>query len=183
MKRAVFLDRDGTLVEDPGYLHKPSEVVLLPGVADALNRLGDAGWLRVVVTNQSGIDRGFFQVEDLDSVHAELARQLRLSGAVIDGWYHCPHLPEAGCDCRKPGTALHRRAAAELDINLAASWCVGDRMSDIIPASSLGARAVLVQTGHGADHAAVAMAAGIAVVGDLAAAVELILNDPANKSP
>lgn len=172
---AVFLDRDGTLVHDPGYLRDPAGVKILPGVSRAVEQLAEAGFARVIITNQSGIGRGILDVAAFDRVQAELVAQLTRADASIDGCFHCPHLPTDGCVCRKPGTALHREAAARLDLDIARSWCVGDRMSDVNAAAELGCRAALVMTGEGADHASAARSAGIPVVDDLAAAVVLIL--------
>ncbi len=171
----VFLDRDGTLVHDPGYLSNPDDVRLIDGVAPALVELEAAGFARVIITNQSGIGRGKFGVSDFDAVQAELARQLGQAGASTDAAFHCPHLPDDGCACRKPATALHREAAARLDLDLATSWCVGDRISDVAAAAGVGGRAVLVLTGDGEKHAAAAARLDIPVVADLRAAVDLIL--------
>ena len=174
MNRAAFLDRDGTLVDDPGYLGDPALVRLLPHVTDALRQLAELGYLRIVITNQSGIARGLLHEDQVHAVHREVERQLALAGASVDAWYHCPHAPDDHCDCRKPGTALHQEAARDFDIDLAASWCIGDRMSDVLAASTLGARAILVETGDGARHAADANATAITVVPHLAAAVARI---------
>lgn len=171
MTGAAFLDRDGTLVEDPGFLSDPARVRLLPGVAEALRDLEAMGMLRIVVTNQSGIGRGHFAESDLAAVHAEIARQLAAQSASITAWYHCPHLPDAGCACRKPGTLLHETAIAEHGIDPEASWCIGDRLSDVVPAATLGARAILVESGDGPRHADDAHARGIPVVPDLRGAV------------
>jgi histidinol-phosphate phosphatase family protein len=174
---AVFLDRDGTLIEDPGYLADPAGVVLLPGAADALRTLAAHGFLRIVITNQSGIGRGFFSEEAFRAVQDEVERQLEASGADLDAVYHCPHQASDGCDCRKPGTALHRAAAERFGIDLTRSWCVGDRLGDVQPATALGGRAVLVRTGVGELHADEACTAGIPVEADLAAAVVRIVAD------
>lgn len=171
---AVFLDRDGTLIEDPGYLADPAGVVLLPGTATALRALEARGFLRIVITNQSGIGRGLFGEPEFRAVQAEVERQLDEQGATVDAVYHCPHQASDGCACRKPGTALHLAAAARFGIDLVRSWCVGDRLGDVVPAVALGARAVLVRTGVGEANADEARAAGIPVVADLQAAVELL---------
>lgn len=175
---AVFLDRDGTLVEDPGYQNDPGGVELLPGAAQAVARLNKAGWLVVVVTNQSGIARGLIAPEDYAAVERSLADKLEAEGARIDRSYHCPHHPDVDgpCDCRKPGTLLYRRAAEELGIDLTASWGVGDRLSDLEPVQNLGGRAVLVRTGEGRTHAPSAREAGFPVVDNLGSAVALILS-------
>lgn len=172
---AVFLDRDGTLVDDPGYLDDPSMVRVLPGVAHALRALRHAGYLRIVISNQSGIGRGRYDVATFQTVQRAVDDALADDGADVDTTYFCPHLPDAGCPCRKPGTALHREAVARFDIDLAASWCVGDRLSDVNAAATLGAQAILVLTGDGARHASAARSLGIPVAFDLQAAVATIL--------
>ena len=175
MNRAVFLDRDGTLAHDPGYLRDPAQVRLIDGAVEALAALTRAGFHLVVVTNQSGIARGLLTAADLESVHAEIARQLAPHEVRIAAWLHCPHHPDDGCACRKPGTVLHRQAAATLGLDLEASWCIGDRLGDLQPADALGARAVLVRTGEGARHEQAAREAGYPVVEDLSAAAALVL--------
>ena len=172
---AVFLDRDGTLIDDPGYLANPSDVRLLDGVADALRALEHAGYIRVIITNQSGIGRGRFDVPTFHRVQHAVDDALAALGASVDGTYFCPHVPDAGCPCRKPGTALHREAAAHFDIDLAASWCIGDQPSDLEAAAAIGARAMLVRTGEGARHVNAAQVLGIPVAPDLEAAVAAIL--------
>jgi histidinol-phosphate phosphatase family protein len=174
---AVFLDRDGTLVEDPGFQRNPDAVRLLPGVAAAVARLNAAGFATVVVTNQSGIARGLISAAEYDAVERRIAGLFAAAGARIDATYHCPHHPEVDgpCECRKPGTLLYRRAARDLGLDLTASWGVGDRLSDLEPVRTLGGRALLVRSGTGAEHEEAAAAAGYVVVDDLAAAVERIL--------
>jgi histidinol-phosphate phosphatase family protein len=171
---AIFLDRDGTLIEDAGYLSDPSQLRLLPGVADALVALERAGYLRIVITNQSGIGRGLFPKAAFDATQRELERQLGTAGASLDATYHCPHAPDAGCPCRKPGTALHREAAATFGVDLARSWCVGDGIRDLKPAAELGCRAMLVRTGQGAGHADAAIAISALVADDLAAGTGIL---------
>lgn len=141
---AVFFDRDGTLMRDVDFASRPEQVELLPGAAEAVRHLTDAGMLVVLVTNQSGIGRGLISPGDFERVHARLVELLAAGGAHLDGAYHCPHAPEDGCDCRKPGTGLFVRAAREHDIDLSASWCIGDRWRDVAPAQVLGATGLLV---------------------------------------
>ena len=143
---AVFLDRDGTLIHDAGYLADPALVRVLPGVADALIAMASAGFVRVVITNQSGIGRGMYTHADFEATQREMERQLDDAGASIDATYHCPHTPDAGCPCRKPGTALYREAIATLNLDPSRSWCVGDKLRDLEPSLELGCRAMLVQT-------------------------------------
>ncbi|HEV8395590.1 MAG TPA: HAD family hydrolase [Gemmatimonadales bacterium] len=180
-KRAVFLDRDGTIVEDPGFLHEPANVRLLPGAAGAVRRLNEHGVLVVVVTNQSGIARGLFPVADYEAVQRRLGELLATHGARMDGAYFCPHHPRftGPCDCRKPALKLFRDAQADLDIDFSRSWWVGDRLSDVQPAAELGGRGgrgILVATGEGNLHQGQARALGVMVVADLASAVAEILD-------
>ncbi|WP_455388862.1 lipopolysaccharide heptosyltransferase II [Petrachloros mirabilis] len=143
----VFLDRDGTLNYDPGYLKSAAEMKLLPGVAAALARLKTAGAKLVVVTNQSGVGRGMFTLKDLETIHARLQGLLEQEGAVIDAIYFCPHHPDDGCLCRKPGRGMIDRAVAELQLDLRRSYLVGDHIRDLQLARAIGAKPVLVTTG------------------------------------
>ena len=180
--RAVFLDRDGTIVEDPGFLHEPGEVRLLPGAAAAIRRLNDAGWLVVTVSNQSGIARGLYDAAAYAAVQRRMVELLAERGARLDGAYFCPHHPDVTgpCACRKPGLRLFHDAAVDLDLDLAHCYWVGDRVSDIEPARVLGGgpgggHGLLVSTGRGGEHAAAARALGFSVVSDLAAAAAEIV--------
>jgi histidinol-phosphate phosphatase family protein len=166
----VLLDRDGTLLEEREYAHRPEDYAVLPGAYAAVARLREAGFGIVVVTNQSGIGRGLFSAADYRAFEARMLADFAAHGAALDGCYHCPHAPDAGCACRKPGTALGERAAREHAIELGASWVIGDKDSDVAFARALGARAVLVKSGHGADHVA-RVPAGTPVADDLADAV------------
>jgi D,D-heptose 1,7-bisphosphate phosphatase len=143
---AVFLDRDGTIIEDVGYLNDPGRVRLLRGAAEAIRRLNEHGLLAVVVTNQSGIARGLLSQADYEATERQLDQLLASRGARLDAHYFCPHLPEVSgpCDCRKPATLLYRRAADRFGIDLAQSWWVGDRVRDVVPAESFGGRGILV---------------------------------------
>jgi D-glycero-D-manno-heptose 1,7-bisphosphate phosphatase len=153
---ALFLDRDGTLIEEVGYLDRPERVELYPWSADAIRALNRAGVRIVMVTNQSGVARGFFSEQVVDAVHARIAERLAEGGARIDAYYYCPHHPDGKvaeyarrCDCRKPGRALVDRAQRELGIDPRASFTVGDRWLDIELARAVGARGILVRTGYG----------------------------------
>ena len=176
---AVFLDRDGTIVEDPppGFLKDPAAVRLLPGAARAIRRLNDAGRLVVVVSNQSGIARGLYTAADYRAVERRVAELLAAEGARLDASFFCPHHPEftGPCLCRKPGTRLFEEAAARLGIAFTRSWFVGDRPSDVAPARRVGGTGLLVLSGEGARHREQAEALGAGVVPDLAAAVDVIL--------
>jgi len=174
---AVFLDRDGTIVEDPGFLHEPEKVTLLPGAAEAIRRLNEAGYRVVIVTNQSGIARGRYTVADYEAVQRRLGELLAAKGARIDAAYFCPHHPllSGPCECRKPGLKLFRDAQAAFDIDFSRSWWVGDRLSDVQPARLLGGEGILVATGEGNLQQGQARALGVMLVADLASAVEKIL--------
>jgi len=140
----VFLDRDGTIIEDAHYLSKPEQVRLIPGAADAIARANAAMVPVIVITNQSGIGRGIFTSDDHDRITARLNELLSEAGARIDATYHCPHTPDEACDCRKPGTLLFRKAAAEHGIDVKQALYIGDKLRDIEPAFTLGGQGVLI---------------------------------------
>ena len=144
-RAAVFLDRDGTIIEDRHYIARPDQVALLPGAAESIGALNAAGILVIVISNQSGIGRGYFTRADFDAVQREVARQLALHAAHLDGVYVCEHDPEREpCECRKPGTQLHREAIAALGVDPSRSFFIGDRLRDVEPALPLGGRGILV---------------------------------------
>jgi D-glycero-D-manno-heptose 1,7-bisphosphate phosphatase len=179
-RRAVFLDRDGTIIEDTGFVSHPNQVRLLPGAGPAIARLNAGGALVIVVTNQSGIARGLFSEEDYRRTERRLDQLLGESGAHIDGYFFCPHLPEVNgpCECRKPGTLLYRQAAEQFAIDLRRSWWVGDRARDVLPAGAFGARGILVLGESGVAQATGAtITHRVVEVSDLAQAVEVILRE------
>ncbi|OPX20934.1 MAG: D-glycero-beta-D-manno-heptose-1,7-bisphosphate 7-phosphatase [Desulfobacca sp. 4484_104] len=149
MNIAVFLDRDGTINEEMGYVNHPSRFQLLPASVGAIARLNQAGIKVVLVTNQSGVARGYFPSSLMDQIHQHLQQELRQGGAYLDGIYVCQHSPDAGCACRKPRAGLLQQAAQEMDIDLKRSFVVGDRYIDIELAANAGARGILVLTGYG----------------------------------
>ena len=155
-RRAVFIDRDGTISEEVGYVNHPSRYRVFPYAAEAIRLLNDAGWLAVLVTNQAGVARGYFVEDLIKEVHGVLASELARGGARLDAVYYCPHHPSVGeppyrldCDCRKPRPGLILRAAEELGVDLARSWMVGDRYSDTQLARNAGVRSAFVLTGYG----------------------------------
>ncbi|MEO8257248.1 MAG: HAD family hydrolase [Acidobacteriota bacterium] len=159
--RAVFLDRDGTLIEDAHYLDRTDRVALYPWSVDAVRLLNRAGLRVIVVTNQSGIARGFFSAAIVDDLHRHISALLAAGGARIDAYYYCPHHPQGRvegytqvCDCRKPAPGLVDRAARDLGVDPRQSFVVGDRWLDVRLARAVGARGVLVRTGHGVAEAA-----------------------------
>lgn len=146
MSKAVFLDRDGVIIRDTGYLGDPRGVLVLPGVPEALTLLRAAGWKLVVVTNQSGIARGFFSEEDHLKVRMRMEELLAAHGVGLDGYFHCPHGPWEQCSCRKPRPGMVFRARDELGIQLEGSFVVGDKMSDLELAWNVGIQGILVGT-------------------------------------
>jgi histidinol-phosphate phosphatase family protein len=157
LDRAVFLDRDGTLIEEVGYLDRIDRVELYPWSIDAIRALNRAGLRVIVVSNQSGVARGFFTESVVEEVHRRIADLLESGGASIDAYYYCPHHPDGkvagfagACDCRKPSRGLVDRAVRELGIDPTRSFAVGDRWLDVALARSIGGRGILVRTGYGA---------------------------------
>lgn len=156
LQRAVFLDRDGVINVDHGFVHKVEDFHFVPGSADAMRRLQAAGWRLVVVTNQSGLARGLYAMADYERFTAHLQNQLAAHGVRVDALLHCPHLPDAEvaayrmqCDCRKPGPGMLLRAARELSLDLGASAIVGDRLSDVQAGRAAGVgHCALVRSGH-----------------------------------
>jgi D-glycero-D-manno-heptose 1,7-bisphosphate phosphatase len=152
--KAAFVDRDGTLIVERHYLDDPDRVELLPGAAQGLARLRDLGYLLLVVTNQSGLSRGYFDHQRLDAIHVRLQDLLQAHGVQLDGIYVCPHLPEHDCRCRKPRPGLIEAAAARHRFDARQSIVVGDKPCDIDLGHAVGARTFLVRTGYGSSHAA-----------------------------
>lgn len=143
---AAFIDRDGTIIRDANYVRDPADVELIPGASAALRMLNEHGVPAIVVTNQSGIARGYLTADDYERVRARLDALLAADGARIDATYMCPHFPELSgpCECRKPGTLLYRQAVAEHDLDAARSLFVGDRWRDVAPAAAFGGHGVLL---------------------------------------
>jgi len=146
---AVFLDRDGTVTEEVGYLNHVSRFRLLAGVGEAIGRLNQASVPVIVVTNQSGVGRGYFPEQLVRDVHERLKMELLKVGARLDAVYYCPHVSADECNCRKPRTGMLEQAARELRLDLKSSFVVGDRHSDVELAHRVGARSILVRTGYG----------------------------------
>jgi len=182
LQPAVFLDRDGTVIEHVHYLADPARVRLIPGAADALRRFRRAGFARVLVTNQSAIARGMLTEEGLHEIHAEMNRQLAAAGATLDAIYYCADAP-LGDDRttvevadRKPGPGMLLRAAADLKLDLNASWMIGDLVSDVLAGENAGCRSILLESGQTTPEEAKSLASRFAIAKDLPYAAELILN-------
>lgn len=148
-KIAVFLDRDGTINEEMGYLNHPDRFHLLPHVSEAIKKLNQAGILVIVATNQSGAARGFFPMQMIEIINEEMKRLLSQESAYLDKIYVCPHSPEDNCSCRKPKTGMLEEAARDFDLDLKNCFVVGDRIRDIEWAHRVGAKGILVLTGYG----------------------------------
>ena len=184
-RRAVFLDRDGTINVDHGYVFRAGDFEFIPGAPEAIRRLKDAGYLVIVVTNQAGIARGLYGEDEVHELHLHLDRELERYGAAIDAYYYCPHHPEIGmepyrreCACRKPLPGMLLQAAADFPLDLGGSFLVGDKLSDIEAGLAAGCTAILVETGHGAGAENIPL--NVPRVADLAVAADLILS---NKIP
>ncbi|MDA0745474.1 MAG: HAD family hydrolase [bacterium] len=182
-KPAVFLDRDGILITERGYLTKPENLQLFPDAPKAVSALREAGYAVFVVTNQSAVARGFITEALLTDIHHELERQLSASGARLNGIYTCPHHPEVGppayqkrCTCRKPEPGLLLRAATEHNLDLARSFMVGDNLTDLQAGWNAGCQSILVKTGHGTQVHAEATSE---ILGRIACIAET-LSDAAN---
>lgn len=191
MHVAVFLDRDGTINEEMGYINHIDRFVLIPGAAGAIRSINESELKAVVVTNQSGAARGYFPKELIDQVHQKMSDLLEKEGAFLDGIYTCTHAPPSkgksgGCSCRKPKIGLMKQAAQDLNLDLEKSYVVGDRFKDVEMARSAGAKAILVLTGYGKGELEFLGPGGKVradfVAEDLAEAVEWILSDRSGKA-
>ena len=177
---AVFLDRDGTVSEEVGYMYDVSLYRVFPWTGEAIRRINQSGMKVILATNQSGIDRGYFTESMVNKVHNRLRDEISKAKAKLDGVYFCPHHPEAGCKCRKPNPGMLRRAERELGVDLQRSYMVGDRYLDVRTGKAAGAFAVLVLTGDGQEEYELHKNDDIQpdfVADNLAEAVDCILGD------
>lgn len=180
-RAAVFLDRDGTINVEKEYLHRSEEFEFIPGAPEAIRILKEAGYLVVVVTNQSGVARGYYDEAAVHRLHRFVDRELATVGASIDAYYLCPHHPHHGigpyrteCACRKPLPGMLLAAAEDLEIDLSRSWIVGDKGADVAAGLAAGCRPIMVRTGYGASEAGL-VPPGVTVCDDLPAAARTIL--------
>lgn len=152
MRPAIFLDRDGTINVEVNYLYRPEDLQVIPGVPDAIRRLNHAGLFVVVMTNQAGIARGFYSIEEMHALHEHLNVVLKQHDAQVDAWLFCPHHPDftGPCACRKPAPGMLLEAALRYDLDLGQSWLVGDSVGDLGAGATAGCRTILVRTGYGA---------------------------------
>ena len=148
---AVFLDRDGVIIKEKNFLIDPEEIDFYPGSIEALKKI-DNIFAKVIVSNQSGIARGYFTEKDLKIFNLNLEKMMAEFFIRIDGWYYCPHGPDDDCDCRKPKTGMITKAVAELNLDLKQSWIIGDKSSDIKTGEIAGMKTILVKTGYGGNE-------------------------------
>lgn len=180
MKRAVFLDRDGTINIEKEYLYQAKEFEFIPGVPEAIRLLNEAGIMVVVVTNQSGVARGYYTEDDVEILHRHIAQELKLHEAHIDAWLYCPHHPDGRgsyalpCMCRKPLPGMLFEAATRYDIDLDDSIMIGDKQADIEAGIAAGCQTILVRTGYGAEEERLAGPQTV-VCADLLSAVKYLL--------
>ncbi|MBI5048036.1 MAG: D-glycero-beta-D-manno-heptose 1,7-bisphosphate 7-phosphatase [Deltaproteobacteria bacterium] len=174
---AVFLDRDGTINKDTGYIDSPGRLIIIDGVSSAIKRLNSNGFKVVVITNQSGVARGYFSKEALDIVNKRLEHILKKKRAHIDGIYYCPHHPDDNCECRKPKIGLLEQAKKDLNIDFKKSYVVGDKVSDVEIAQGIGGKGILVLTGMGRDEEKKLNHKPSYIAHDLKDAVEWIIKD------
>lgn len=180
MKRAVFLDRDGTINVEKEYLYKVEDFEFIPGAPEAIRSLNQAGIMVIVVTNQSGVARGYYSEDDVESLHRYISLELERSGAHVDLWLYCPHHPDGRgsyslpCNCRKPLPGMLHEAAARHDIDLENSAMIGDKRADIDAGRAAGCRTILVRTGYGTDEEQY-IAPQTIVCDDLLSAVKFLL--------
>jgi D-glycero-D-manno-heptose 1,7-bisphosphate phosphatase len=170
---AAFIDRDGTLIEEVNFLSKVDDLRVFSYTAEALRILKESGFHIVVVTNQSGIGRALYSEADMHSIHEAMQREL---GGAIDAFYFCPHLPDAGCECRKPGLGMLRYAERDFEIDLQTSWMIGDKRIDVETGKNAGIGSALVLTGYGSRHYAEIEDRPDVVGDDLLDAVRQIVN-------
>jgi D-glycero-D-manno-heptose 1,7-bisphosphate phosphatase len=175
-RQYILLDRDGTIIVDKHYLHDPDEVELLPGVVEGLQRMRDMGFGLAVLTNQSGVERGYYDEASVNACNGRMEALLQPHGVSLDGIFYCPHAPETGCDCRKPATGLMEQAALALGFNPGESVMIGDKEADMLLGRAVGAMTILVRTGKGAAHEERCRDSADHVVDSLVQAAEIMEN-------
>jgi D,D-heptose 1,7-bisphosphate phosphatase len=183
VSKAVFLDRDGTIVEDIGYMNSPEQIKFIPGAVEAIKMLNEAGYKVVVISNQAGVARGLITEDMLQTIDKTLHKWILNGGAHLDGMYYCPHHPEHGvypykqvCECRKPHPGLIKRAHRELDIDLSQSFMIGDKSSDIEAGKRAGTKTVFVLSGRGKEEQKKLKGKPDHIAQDLKQAVGWVLN-------
>lgn len=176
MKKAVFLDRDGTIIFDRGYTSAPAKVALMLGVANSLQKLANAGFVLVIVTNQSGIGRGYFTEKDMHRVNNRMLELLKKENLFIDAIYFCPHKPDDLCECRKPRPGLLFKAARELNIDIAASAMIGDKISDLEAGINAGCKCNILISSEKKLPSTIESNKSVRIVNSLSEAVDILLS-------
>ena len=176
MRKLILLDRDGTVNDEVNYLSSPDQLKLIPGAAKGIRRLNQAGYAVAIVTNQSGIARGYLDVAALENIHFHLRGLLAAEEAVIDGIFSCPHLPSENCECRKPRIKLALDAAREIGTTLEGAVVIGDKECDVLLGKAINAKTILVRTGHGTKYALNPKAEPDIILADLQKATDWILS-------
>ncbi len=176
MKNYILLDRDGTIIADKHYLSDPAGVEILPNAEEGLKRMQDAGFGLIVVTNQSGIGRGYYSTHDMEAVNSKMEELLAPSGIKFTAIYHCPHTPEQDCNCRKPAPEMFDRAIEEFKLDPENCYVIGDKLCDIELGLAKGASTILVRTGKGAKEEPKCEGKATYIADDLLAAAEFIIN-------
>lgn len=176
--KAVFLDRDGTLNVEKGYVYHNEDWEWIPGAIDAIVAFKNAGFLVIVISNQAGIARGYYAEADVIKLHAWMNEELKKHGAVIDGFYFCPHHPEYSgeCECRKPMPGMLYEAKRDFDIDFGRSWLIGDKVSDIHAGWAAGVKSILVLTGYGNDARAL-LKEDVVCTADIVAASNFVISN------
>jgi D-glycero-D-manno-heptose 1,7-bisphosphate phosphatase len=173
-QKAVFIDRDGTLIEEVNFLHRVEELKFFSFTDEAIRLLKENGFLVVLVTNQSGIGRGIYTTDDMHAVHAQIQTDLTER---LDAIYFCPHLPDTGCECRKPRLGMIEAATTDLPIDLENSWMIGDKNLDVELGLNAGIKPIMVMTGYGPKHLPELERPPFAVADNLLEAVKIVLNN------
>ena len=171
--RAVFLDRDGVIIKEKEFVIDIDRLEFIPRSIDALRRL-PAEFLKIIISNQSGVGRGYFNLEQVESFNSALIELLKKKGVLIDKIYYCPHRPEDNCECRKPASGLFNRADRQFGIDFSRSWVIGDKSTDILAGKNIGAKTILVRTGYAGREPGAQEAEADYTAGDLFEAVEII---------
>ena len=173
----IFFDRDGTINVDADYLSDPDDLELIPGAVEAIRDANRLGVKAFVITNQSGVARGLYDEQTLAAIHAHMRERVRTAGGELAGIWYCPHLPDAGCDCRKPRPGLFRQLERDLRVSVRGAPYIGDRISDVQAAEGAGASPILVRTGTGAETESVLGKTVVPVYDDLWAAARALLDE------
>ena len=181
--RACFLDRDGVLIEEVNYLSTPDQIHIFPEAVRALQLLKKNNYKIIVVTNQAGVARGYFNEDSISKIHNEIDRRLKPYNLQIDHYYYCPHHPDGSvekytgnCNCRKPMPGMILQAVKDCDLDINKSFLIGDKISDLLAAENSGCQGILVETGHGKEHKKEAMARGFSVFSNIEQAVLFALD-------